>query len=163
MLVVFLGLITRFRKNASVLLEQEKADGNLIRAAYAQIEREQTAMANIQAAMGSGHWSMEFNEKAEMTACTWTDVWHAAPPPKRPEDPSSAALTVPPSFSRRQYVFRNMLGYGEEEEFPNRLESWTNLLHEEDKENVIVKEGGLSPVGMLRRRQSVLKIHLLPL
>ncbi len=107
MLVVFVALISQSKKNARILLEQEKADGNRIRAAYAQIEREQTAMANIQAAMGSGHWSMEFNEKAEMTACTWTDV------------------------------FRNMLGYGEEEEFPNRLESWTNLLHEEDKENVI--------------------------
>ena len=48
------------------LLEQEKADGNRIRAAYKQIERERTAMNNIHAAMGSGLWSMEFNTRAEI-------------------------------------------------------------------------------------------------
>ena len=60
MLVVFLILIHQSRKNAMILLEQEKEDGNRIRAAYAQIEREQTAMENIQAAMvpGSGVWNL---------------------------------------------------------------------------------------------------------
>ena len=107
MLVVFLILIHQSRKNAMILLEQEKEDGNRIRAAYVQIEREQTAMENIQAAMGSGLWSMEFNERAEMISCTWSEV------------------------------FRNMLGYTEKEDFPNRLESWSDLLHEDDRERVM--------------------------
>ena len=107
MLMVFLGLIYQSRRGDRALLEQEKADGNRIRAAYAQIKREQTAMENIHDAMGSGLWSMEFNEQAEMISCTWTDV------------------------------FRKMLGYENENDFPNRLESWSDLLHEEDKERII--------------------------
>lgn len=107
MLLVFLTLILRSRRNAKFLLEQEKADGNQIRSAYAQIEREQMAMDNIHAAMKSGFWSMEFNDKSELISCTWSDV------------------------------FRKMLGYENEEDFPNRLESWSDLLYEEDKERII--------------------------
>ena len=107
MLAVFLILIQQSRKHAALLLEQEKEDGNRIRAAYAQIERQQLAMENIQAALGSGYWSMEFDEHAEMISCTWSDV------------------------------FRNMLGYKNEQDFPNRLESWSDLLHDEDRERVI--------------------------
>ncbi len=103
MFLVFLVLIGQSRRNARILLEQEKADRNKIRLAYAQIEREQMDMENIHTAMGSGRWSMEFNEKGEMTACIWTEV------------------------------FRKMLGYDSEEEFPNRLESWSDLLYPEDK------------------------------
>ena len=107
MLLVFLALIRRSRRNAKFLLDQEKADGDRIRAAFAQIEREQMAMDNIHAAMKSGFWSMEFNDKSELISCTWSDV------------------------------FRNMLGYKNEEDFPNKLESWSDLLHEEDKERII--------------------------
>ncbi len=107
MLAVFLILIHQYRRNARFLLEQEKADGDRIRAAFAQIEREQAAMENIHAAMNSGLWSMEFNEKAEIISCTWTDV------------------------------FRKMVGYESEEDFPNRLESWSDLLNEEEKEGVL--------------------------
>ena len=107
MLGVFLVFIYQSTKTSRILLEQEKADGNRIRAAYAQIEREQSAMENIHAAMGSGLWSMEFNEKAEMVSCTWTNV------------------------------FRKMVGYDSEEDFPNRLESWSDLLNSEDKERIL--------------------------
>ncbi len=107
MLMVFLALIHQSRKNAGFLLEQEKQDGNRIRAAYAQVERERVAMDNIHAALGSGLWSMEFNEEAELVSCNWTEV------------------------------FRNMVGYKGEEEFPNLLESWSDLLHEEDKERAV--------------------------
>lgn len=107
MLVVFFVLIHQYRRNARFLLEQEKADGDRIRAAFAQIEREQAAMENIHAAMGSGQWSMEFNKDAEIISCTWTDD------------------------------FRKMVGYEDEEDFPNRLESWSDLLHEEEKEGVL--------------------------
>ncbi len=107
MLIVFLGLIHQSRKNAKLLLEQEKADGNRIRAALTQLEREQMAMKNIQAAMGSGPWSMEFNKKGEMISCTWTDT------------------------------FRKMLGYESEGDFPNKLESWSDLIHIEDKDRIM--------------------------
>lgn len=103
MLAVFLGLIYHSRKNAQILLRQEKEDGDRIRAAYAQIEREQTDMENIHTAMGSGRWGMEFNENAEIVSCMWSDT------------------------------FREMLGYESEEDFPNRLESWSDLLHKDDK------------------------------
>jgi len=62
MLAVFLGLIYHSKKSAGILLKQEREDGARIRAAYAQIEREQTDMENIHTAMGSGRWGMEFNE-----------------------------------------------------------------------------------------------------
>lgn len=107
MLGVFLALIHQSRKNAQALLAQEKADGDRIRAAYAQVERQQTAMDMIHAAMGSGLWSMDFDENAEMVSCIWSDV------------------------------FRNMLGYESEEDFPNMLESWSELLHDEDRDRVL--------------------------
>ncbi len=103
MFAVFLGLIYHSRKNAQILLRQEKEDGDRIRAAYAQIEREQTDMENIHTAMGSGRWGMEFNEKGEIVSCMWSDT------------------------------FREMLGYESEEDFPDRLESWSDLLHKDDK------------------------------
>ncbi len=107
MLLVFLILVHRSRKNVRTILNQEKADKDRLMAALAQIERERTAMENIQAALGSGPWSMEFNEHGEIVSCIWTDV------------------------------FRNMLGYESEADFPNRLDSWSNLLHEEDKAYVM--------------------------
>ncbi len=107
MLGVFLVLSYQSRKNSRLLLDQEKADGDRIRAAYVQIEREQRAMDNIHAAMGSGLWSMEFDEKGEMVSCVWSDD------------------------------FRRMLGYENEEYFPNKLESWSELLHSKDKERVL--------------------------
>lgn len=107
MLLVFLVLIFQSRKHAGFLLQQEKADGDRIRNAYAQIEKEQMAMDNIHSAMGSGLWSMEFNPAAELVSCTWSDK------------------------------FRSMLGYENESDFPNRLESWSDLLHEEDREWVL--------------------------
>ena len=33
--------------------------------------------------------------------------------------------------------FRRMIGYKDEKDFPNRLESWSELIHEEDKEDVL--------------------------
>lgn len=107
MLLVFLILVHRSRKNVRTILNQEKADKDRLMAALAQIERERTAMENVQAALGSGPWSMEFNEHGEIVSCIWTDV------------------------------FRNMLGYESEADFPNRLDSWSNLLHEEDKAYVM--------------------------
>lgn len=71
------------------------------------IDRERIAMNLIHASLGSGPWSMEFDESGKMISCVWTDT------------------------------FRHMLGYKSVEDFPNVLESWSDLLHEEDKPHVM--------------------------
>lgn len=58
-------------------------------------------------ALGSGMWGMEFDEEGKMASVDWS-----------PE-------------------FRKMIGYTDESDFPNRLESWSDLLHPEDKERVL--------------------------
>ncbi|MBQ7463622.1 MAG: PAS domain-containing protein [Lachnospiraceae bacterium] len=58
-------------------------------------------------ALGSGMWSMEFDEEGNMTSVEWS-----------PE-------------------FRKMIGYNDENDFPDRLESWSDLLHPDDKTAVL--------------------------
>ena len=65
------------------------------------------AIDAIHLALGSGDWSMDFDEYGEMTACTWSQK------------------------------FRHMLGYTSVRDFPNKLESWSDLLNPEDKERVL--------------------------
>lgn len=69
--------------------------------------RERVAMDLIHASLGSGPWNMEFDESGKMISCSWTDT------------------------------FRHMLGYKSVEDFPNVLESWSDLLHDEDKPHVM--------------------------
>lgn len=104
---IFAILIHRMRKNAGIILGMEKADKDRLRDALAQIERERKAMENIQGALGSGQWSMEFDRHDNITVCVWTDT------------------------------FRRMLGYVDEHDFPNELSSWADLLHEDDKQYVM--------------------------
>ncbi len=72
-----------------------------------QLEHETTALRMVNEILCSGMWSMEFNELGEMTNVNWSNE------------------------------FREMLGYQDETEFPNVLESWSDLLYEEDKEYVM--------------------------
>lgn len=58
-------------------------------------------------ALGSGMWGMEFDEEGKMTVVRWS-----------PE-------------------FREMLGYTDENDFPDKLESWSDLLHPDDKARVL--------------------------
>ena len=58
-------------------------------------------------ALGSGMWGMEFDEEGRMLSVDWS-----------PE-------------------FRRMIGYTDENDFPNKLESWSDLLHPDDKEAVL--------------------------
>lgn len=58
-------------------------------------------------ALGSGMWGMEFDEDGNMSSVEWS-----------PE-------------------FRKMIGYEDESDFPNKLESWSNLLHPDDKDAVL--------------------------
>lgn len=72
-----------------------------------QLEHETTALRMVNEILSSGMWSMEFNELGEMTSVNWSNE------------------------------FREMLGYQDETDFPNVLESWSDLLYEEDKEYVM--------------------------
>ena len=58
-------------------------------------------------ALGSGMWGMEFDEDGNMTSVEWS-----------PE-------------------FRKMIGFEDESDFPNKLESWSNLLHPDDRDAVL--------------------------
>ena len=58
-------------------------------------------------ALGSGMWAMEFDENGNMTSVVWS-----------PE-------------------FRRMIGYKDEKDFPNKLESWSYLLYPDDKDAVL--------------------------
>ncbi len=58
-------------------------------------------------ALGSGMWNMEFDENGKISSVEWS-----------PE-------------------FRRMIGYTDENDFPNKLESWSDLLHPDCKEKVL--------------------------
>jgi diguanylate cyclase (GGDEF)-like protein/PAS domain S-box-containing protein len=58
-------------------------------------------------ALGSGMWGMEFDKNGTMISVEWS-----------PE-------------------FRRMVGYEDENDFPNKLESWSNLLHPDDRDAVL--------------------------
>ena len=60
-------------------------------------------------ALGSGMWGMEFDENGRMISVEWS-----------PE-------------------FRKMIGYADENDFPNKLESWSDLLYPDDRA-VVLKE-----------------------
>lgn len=72
-----------------------------------QLEHETTALRMVNEILSSGMWSMEFNELGEMISVNWSNE------------------------------FRKMVGYHDETDFPNVLESWSDLLYEEDKEYVM--------------------------
>ena len=71
------------------------------------LEREQTSLNILHEMLHSGMWAMDFNERGEMTDVFWSDE------------------------------FRRMLGYEGEEDFPSVLESWSDLLPEDDRERVL--------------------------
>ena len=71
------------------------------------LKREQTSLKILHEMLHSGMWTMDFNERGEMTDVFWSDE------------------------------FRRMLGYESEEDFPNVLESWSDLLPEDDRERVL--------------------------
>ena len=58
-------------------------------------------------ALDSGMWAMEFDEEGNMISVEWSDE------------------------------FRRMIGYTDEKDFPNKLSSWSDLLHPECKERIL--------------------------
>ena len=77
------------------------------REALKELEHETTSLRIVHEILESGMWSMEFDEQGKMERVLWSDE------------------------------FRRMIGYRDEEDFPNRLESWSDLLHEEQKAHVL--------------------------
>ena len=76
-------------------------------ALYAKLQNEAASLDTIHEMLGSGKWTMDFDESGAMTNVYWSDE------------------------------FRRMLGYRNVEDFPNVLESWSDLLHPDDIERVL--------------------------
>ena len=76
-------------------------------ALYAALQNEAASLDTIHEMLGSGKWNMDFDEAGEMVRVSWSDE------------------------------FRRMLGYHGTEDFPDVLESWSDLLHPEDKDRVL--------------------------
>lgn len=71
------------------------------------LEHETTALKLVHEILSSGMWSMEFDRQGRMVSVFW---------------------------SRE---FREMIGYHDEQDFPNVLSSWSDLLHPEDRDRVL--------------------------
>lgn len=69
--------------------------------------QEKQKMKLIHQAISSGMWSMDFDRDGKMTKVTWSQE------------------------------FRNMLGYTDTKDFPDVLESWSDRLHNEEKDKVM--------------------------
>ena len=74
-------------------------ESNELDALYAQLQNEAASLDTIHEMLGSGKWTMDFDESGAMTRVNWSDE------------------------------FRRMLGYRDANDFPDVLESWSDLLH----------------------------------
>lgn len=77
------------------------------RDALKELEHETTSLRIVHEILESGMWSMGFDGQGRMESVFWSDE------------------------------FRRMVGYRDEEDFPNRLESWSDLIHKEEKDWVL--------------------------
>ncbi len=75
--------------------------------ALEKLEHKTITLNTVYEMLGSGMWTVEFNKQGQMEKVFWSDE------------------------------FRRMLGYEGFKDFPNVLESWSELLHQEDKERVL--------------------------
>ena len=80
---------------------------NAIHTLNAALQSEAASLDTIHEMLGSGKWTMDFDEQGVMVGVKWSDE------------------------------FRRMLGYHSREDFPDVLESWSDLLHPDDKERVL--------------------------
>ena len=78
-------------------------------ALYAQLQNEAASLDTIHEMLGSGKWTMDFDESGVMTHVSWSDE------------------------------FRRMVGYHDAEDFPDVLDSWSDLLHPDDKERILTE------------------------
>ena len=102
------GFVLRgYHYDVDAQVREELGKQEALRAALAAAESAGQEINAIHLALGSGDWDMDFDESGSMTACTWSQK------------------------------FREMLGYESAEDFPDRLESWSDLLIPEDHESVL--------------------------
>ncbi len=71
------------------------------------LEHETTALKLVHEILRSGMWTMEFDRQGQMVSVLWSQE------------------------------FRTMIGYQDEQDFPNTLSSWSDLLHPEDRDQVL--------------------------
>ena len=76
-------------------------------ALYAELQYEAASLDTIHEMLGSGKWTMDFDEAGVMKRVNWSDE------------------------------FRRMIGYHDTDDFPDELESWSDLLHPDDKDRVL--------------------------
>ena len=76
-------------------------------ALYMALQNEAASLNTIHEMLGSGKWTMDFDEAGMMVRVSWSDE------------------------------FRRMVGYHGADDFPDVLESWSDLLHPDDKEYVL--------------------------
>ena len=88
---------------------EHTTEPNELDALYAQLRNEAASLDTIHEMLGSGKWTMDFDESGTMIRVNWSNE------------------------------FRRMLGYQNQEDFPNVLESWSNLLHPDDKERTLTE------------------------
>lgn len=92
-------LLTRIVLSIQLILPaQEKRIAAETKKAYDKLNKETQGMQIIHSIIHSGPLSIEFNEHGEIEKCVWSKP------------------------------FRQMLGFTSEEEFPDKLEAWANLL-----------------------------------
>ena len=89
------------------MMREELEKQETLHKALAAAESATQEIEAVHLALGSGDWFMNFDENGAMTACSWSQK------------------------------FREMLGYESSEDFPDVLESWSDLLIPEDKERVL--------------------------
>ena len=96
------GKLLQYR-GVTIDITKEKAHDAL----YAELQNEAASLNTIHEMLGSGKWTMDFDETGAMIRVTWSDE------------------------------FRRMIGYRGTEDFPDVLESWSDLLHPDDREHVL--------------------------
>ena len=106
-LLLFISLILIIRSTSRLKIEQEKIISHRTQLAYEKLNKETQAMQIIQSVLDSGPWTIEFDESGKIKKCEWSQT------------------------------FRELLGFKSEKEFPNKLESWSDRLHKNDKDAVL--------------------------
>ena len=96
------GRPVQFRGVTIDITQQKEHD-----ALYAALQNEAASLDTIHEMLGSGKWTMDFDEAGVMTRVSWSDE------------------------------FRRMVGYHGTDDFPDVLESWSDLLHPDDREHVL--------------------------
>ena len=90
-------------RGVTIDITQEKERDEL----YAELQNEAASLDTIHEMLGSGKWTMDFDEAGMMERVNWSDE------------------------------FRRMIGYQGKDDFPDVLESWSDLLHPDDREGVL--------------------------